>query len=137
MRSPTDAGAAVVSAAGGGGPPAASRFAAGKSGNPGGRPKSLPRFRKRCRDVSFALLAQLEARIADTDPETRVPLPYLVEALTAIAPYGGFLPADRQAVEELARLRVALSLLASANLTPEQRKVLLGQVRPDPKPDIP
>jgi hypothetical protein len=144
MRTSTDAGAVVVSAAGGGGgPPTASRFKAGKSGNPGGRPKTLPTFRVRCRNVSFALLAEIKARLAHKDPETglaSIPLPDLVDALARVAPFGGFLPADRQAVEELARLRVALSLLASSSLTPEQRKVLIGQVRPEQvpaKPDPP
>lgn len=127
----------VTAGGAGGGPPTASRFAKGKSGNPGGRPKALPRFRARCRKVSFALLDEISARLAHQDPERPIPLPELVEALAAVAPFGGLLPVDRQAVDELARLRVAVWLLERGKLTAEERRALLAKVRPEPPAPAP
>ena len=117
---------AVSAAGGGGGPPTASRFKPGKSGNPGGRPKTLPRFRVRCRNVSFALLAEIKTRLADRDPDTRVPLPELVDALSRIAPHGGFLTADKQAACDANSARIWLLALAIKDLPEDKRSALLG-----------
>ena len=134
MSRPADAGAvavvcggSVVSAGGdGGGPPTASRFKPGRSGNPGGRPKSLPRFRKGSRDVSFSLLAEIRDRIADKDPDTRPRLPELVDALVRVAPHGGFLPTDRQAAIDSGNARLLLMALAIKDLPDAQRTALVA-----------
>lgn len=104
----------------------APRFPRGKSGNPGGRPKSLPRFRRRVRDVSFALLERVRDRLRNPNAHTTAEL---VDMLVRLAPFGGFLPADEQAASEIALLRLALSLLDRSDLKPEQKRALLAQVR--------
>jgi hypothetical protein len=92
-------------------------------------------------------LTAIKDRLAHKDPETGlalIALPEMVEALVRIAPFGGFLPADRSAAleanatwlqirEELARLNLAVSLMTRAKLTAAQRQELLGKVRPGPK----
>jgi hypothetical protein len=122
-----DAGAGAMSAVSGrGSVPTAGRFKPGQSGNPGGRPRSLPRFRRGSRDVAFALLTEVRERLADKDPQTRPALAELVDALTAIAPFGGFLAADKQAVVEASSAKLLLLALAIKDLPEDKRTALLG-----------
>lgn len=102
----------------------APRFAKGQSGNPAGRPRSLPRFRARCRIATFEALAEL--RKAMIDPE--IPLGEKVKAFEAMADRGGFLPADKEAALDAGRARIILAALALQGLNDEQRKALLAAV---------
>jgi hypothetical protein len=69
----------------------AARFLPGKSGNPGGRPKDLPRFRKGCRDRGWKWLDQLDALMdaPGTPPADKLAI------WRAVCDRGGYLPADK------------------------------------------
>lgn len=99
----------------------APRFKKGKSGNPGGRPKDLPRFRKACRLLSWQGLDIIKAGLED--PE--VSFGDKVTAWKALADRGGYLPADRQAAIESAQARLVLAMMVAEALTPAERKKLL------------
>ena len=99
----------------------AGKFPKGKSGNPGGRPKDLPRFRKACRKLSWAGLDIIKAGLEDPD----VPFGDKVTAWKAVADRGGHLPVDRQAAIESAQARLVLAMMVAEALTPAERKKLL------------
>jgi hypothetical protein len=69
----------------------AARFLPGKSGNPGGRPKDLPRFRTACREKGWAWLDQLETLMVapGTPPAEKLAI------WKAVCDRGGYLPADK------------------------------------------
>jgi hypothetical protein len=104
-----------------GGPPAAARFKKGQSGNPGGRPKDLPRFRRACRKLSWDGLEIIKAGLKD--PE--ISFGDKVTAWKAVADRGGHLPVDRQAAIESAQARLVLAMMVAEALTPAERKKLL------------
>ena len=66
----------------------ATRFLPGKSGNPGGRPNDLPRFRKKCRKKAWAWLAldAIDAQMASLE----VPLGEKAAFWKAVCDRGGF-----------------------------------------------
>ncbi len=103
-------------------PPVATRFPKGRSGNPGGRPKSLTAFRARCRRLSRELLDVIKARM--TEPGVR--LDHLVMAFAAIADRGGYLPADRQHEIDLGSTRLLLLAMALRGLNDKQRGDILA-----------
>jgi len=76
--------------------------------------------------VTFDLLAQVRDRLADTDPDTRPRLPELVDALARIAPFGGFLTADKQAAVDAGSARLLLLALAIKDLPDDKRTALMG-----------
>lgn len=102
-------------------PPVATRFQKGKSGNAGGRPKDLPRFRKACRKLTWEGFDIIEAGMRDPD----VSFGDKVAAWKALADRGGFLPTDRQAAIEASQARLVLAMLLAEALTPAERAKLL------------
>lgn len=92
-----------------------------------GRPKSLPRFRKACREDSFMVLQEIRRRIA-ADTGGDIPLGELVRAFTEISDRGGFLKAKDEQELENAKARLILAAMAIEGLTDEQRKRLLSVV---------
>ena len=102
-------------------PPPETRFAKGQSGNPGGRPKDLPKFRNACRKLTWEALDVIEAGLSDPD----VSFGDKVTAFKALADRGGFLPIDRQAAIESNQARLVLAMLMAEELTPPERKKLL------------
>ena len=104
------------------------------SPNPGGRPKSGPDFRARCREVAGKLLDRIEKAdfLVTSGPEggAHVDLRTMVTALEVLADRGGYLPADRQ-------IASLLKALESPALTAEDRKRVLDElVGPSPAPAL-
>jgi len=95
---------------------ARNKFQPGKSGNPGGRPKSLMKFRTRCRNLSREILTEIKKRLGEAD------LPDLVAAFQAVSDRGGYLTAKDQANIDTGNARLALALLAIETLTGDQRQ---------------
>jgi hypothetical protein len=81
----------------------------GQSGNPSGRPKSLPRFRVGCRNDSFKIKREIMKRIEDPD----VPLAEIVKAFEAIADRGGFIVADKELTLEIAKAQLLVAAAAA------------------------
>jgi hypothetical protein len=100
-------------------------FPKGVSGNPSGRPKSLPRFRARNRKAAPRILSEILRRIGDND----VPVGEWVKAFEAICGMGGFLPLDKDAAVEVGKFKVALSLMALDGLTADQRGKFLEALK--------
>ncbi len=82
----------------------------GPSPNPGGRPRTEPEFRARCREVA----AELLERLADAAPDN---VPDLVRAFEAISDRGGYLTADKDA-------RIIFDAMALPHLSADHRQGL-------------
>lgn len=117
-----------------GGPEAnltAARFRRGKSGNPGGRPKDLPKFRKALRTRSWGWLAKLDAlmdNVATTAADK-------LAIWKAVCDRGGFLPADRQANVDAGNARLLVLAASLRSLSDAQREAILsmlGEIKADP-----
>jgi hypothetical protein len=93
----------------------APKFRPGQSGNPGGRPKSLPRFRLHCRALSWKILGEIRRRLHEA------PFADLLEALEVVGDRGGFLSAKDTGKEDTDRARLVLALMAMDQLSGEQR----------------
>lgn len=100
----------------------APRFAPGASGNPGGRPKTLPRFRVGCRNTSFAILKEIRKRMSDPD----VSLAEVVKAFEAVADRGGFIPVKEEGEMEVAQARLVLMAMALEGLPVDQKQKLIA-----------
>jgi hypothetical protein len=81
----------------------------GQSGNRTGRPKSLPRFRKGCRNDSFKIKRAIMKDIDSPD----VPLGEKVKAFEAICDRGGFLVADKEVSLEIAKAQLLVAAAAA------------------------
>lgn len=100
-----------------------------KSGGPkpAGKPKSLPRFRKRSRVVAFEILAEIQRRIG-ADVNGEIPMGDLVRAYTELADRGGFMRSKEESDIELVKARLLVAAMAIKELTEESRKTLLGVI---------
>lgn len=92
------------------------KFKPGQSGNPGGKPRGTSQFRFRCRLVAERLLTELENRMDNFGADD---LDSLLRAFTVLAPYGGYISAEREA-------QLILRALAVPTLTAEDRATLLA-----------
>lgn len=116
-----------------GGPEAnltAARFQRGTSGNPGGRPKDLPRFRQALRTRSWEWLAKLDALMAHDGTAAGDKL----AIWKAVCDRGGFLPSDRQASVDAGNARLLVLAAALRNLSDGQREAILsmlGEIKGD------
>jgi hypothetical protein len=99
----------------------APRFEKGRSGNPGGRPRSLPRFRAKNRKGAQLILDQLLLRMADPAAS----LGEVVRAYESVCAMGGYLPADKDAGIDLSQGRLVLLAMAVKGLTRAQRAILI------------
>lgn len=101
----------------------------GKTGNPrpAGKPKSLPRFRKACRDDAFTVKAEIMKRIKE-DVYGEIPLGELVRAFMELSDRGGFLKSKEEGELETSKAKLVLTAMAFPDLTPEQRNLLLQAI---------
>jgi hypothetical protein len=102
----------------------APEFKRGRSANPGGRPASLPRFRKAARENSFIVMAEIMKRISDPD----VPLGELIRAFAELSDRGGHIRVTDAENIDLAKARACLAALALPGLNDEQRQLLLASL---------
>lgn len=115
--------------------------------NGAGRPKQLPRLRKRCRKMTFELLDEIKELMAcvhegmegytvaskSGDPVYVTPslgerakaLADLAKAFNLVAPHGGFLPSHKVTELDLAKARLVVAAMAIEGLKIEDRKKLL------------
>jgi hypothetical protein len=106
-------------------PPGAKPWRSGQaSPNPGGRPKTAPEHRARCRAWAEQALEQLGERIEGG----RLSNDELIRAYETLADRGGYLSGDKLAATEAARWRVVLHALALQQLTESQRQGILGDL---------
>lgn len=98
-----------------------------KSPNPGGRPKSLPQFRTKCRNAANKVRLEILRRIG-MDTEGNIPMKDLVMALAELSDRGGFLKTAEEAQIDSVRAKLVLAVMALEGLKPEQREKLLAAV---------
>ncbi len=103
----------------------APRFEKGKSANPGGRPKSLPRHRRKNRRAAGPILDAMMDAIEHPEKASR-PLPELVRAYEVVCAMGGYLPADKEFGNDVSQGRLLLLAMAIKGLTKDQRAILIG-----------
>lgn len=106
---------------------------------PAGRPKSLPRFRKACRDDAFKVKAEIMRRIAVDSTEGKdgspapnsIPMKELVQAFAELSDRGSFLKGKEEADLDAAKARLILTAMALEGLTADQRAKLLEAINGD------
>jgi hypothetical protein len=106
----------------------APEFKRGRSANPGGRPASLPRFRKAARENSFTIMAEIMRRISN-DSAGEIPLKDLVTAFQELSDRGGHIKSKDEADVDATKARIVLTAMAFEGLTPEQRMQLLTALK--------
>lgn len=103
----------------------------GKSPNPGGRPKSLPQFRAKCRNAANKVRLEILRRIDADAADNAIPMKDLVMALAELSDRGGFLKTKEEADIDSVRAKLVLAVMALDGLKPEQRDKLLAAVGSD------
>lgn len=103
---------------------------------PAGRPKSLPRFRKACREDAFKVKAEIMRRIAVDSTEGKdgspapnsIPMKELVQAFAELSDRGSFLKGKEEADLEMVKARLILTAMSFERLTAEEKLQLLKAI---------
>ncbi len=103
------------------------RWAKGTVTNPAGRPKSLPGFRKACREDAVKVRKEIMRRI-EADSAGEIPLKEIVQAFTELSDRGGFLKGKEEADIENLKARLILTAMALKDLKEEHRAKLLEAI---------
>lgn len=104
-------------------------FPKGTSGNPGGRPKSIPEVRAYCLEQAFEVVDRIVAR-AKTDRDA--PLSVLLDTVKELFDRAGVRGANANNQREAKRIETIVAALALETMTDENRRVLIDQLAKAP-----
>lgn len=106
-------------------------FPKNTSGNPGGRPKSVPESRAYCLEQAFEVVDRIVARAKEPD----APLSVLVDAAKELFDRAGLRGANANNQREAKRLETIVAALALESMTDANRNTLIEQMSRAPADD--